>query len=83
MGGEFKDMTTPDLTTKIKPDGLVRIRSGAVVASDNPKRPRLEVRRPYWIRVVSISDGEITWRGSANYACRTAITNVDAVEDLS
>ena len=74
---------TKDLTDKIKPERQVRIRAGAVVTSENPKRPSVTVKRPYWIKVAAVESGDITWRGSANYPCRTALSNVDAVEDLS
>lgn len=76
-------MTKPDLTSKVKPGRQVRIRSGAVVLSENPRRAEVTVGRPYWIKVAEVADDEIRWRGSANFLCRTPLTNVDAVEDLS
>lgn len=77
---------TPDFTAQIKPGRPVRIRAGAVVCSENPKRTKVTVKRPYWVKPFEATFGqygEIKWTGSAGYACRTLAANVDAVEDLS
>ena len=76
-----------DLSDKIKLGAPVRVRKGAVVRSENPRRREVTVTRPYWVRPTAREKTgaveEIVWCGSAKYDCRTDIANVDAVEDLS
>ena len=68
---------------KIAPGDNVRLRAGSVIVSDNPKTPRREVLRPYWIKVAQIDETIVRWKGSAGYFNATRVENIDSLEDYS